>query len=88
VSNGPANTTTRRSFLRRLGQIGALGGLVSLVGLLHGRDRRGQGKPLLPRQRCVNTGVCSSCGRADACLLPQADAYRHGLKQKQESRHG
>jgi hypothetical protein len=57
--------SSRREFFRATARYGMLA-LVSVAASLAARPRTPDG------QRCVNRGICSSCGVFDGCGLPQA----------------
>jgi hypothetical protein len=61
----PEQVESRREFFRAVARYGVLG-LVSAVAALAARPRK------LAGQRCINSGICCSCGVFAACGLPQA----------------
>ena len=61
----PQEVESRREFFRATTRYGLLA-LVSAVACLVARPRSPSG------QRCVNSGICSSCGVFAECGLPQA----------------
>ena len=61
----PRDVDSRREFFRATARY-ALLALVSVAASLAARPRRPSG------QRCVNQGICSSCGIFAECGLPQA----------------
>ena len=61
----PRELESRREFFRAAARYGLLA-LVSAAACLAARPRG------LAGQRCVNRGICSSCGLFADCGLPQA----------------
>ena len=61
----PQEVESRREFFRATARYGLLA-LVSAAACLVARPRGPGG------QRCVNSGICSSCGVFAECGLPQA----------------
>ena len=61
----PQEVENRREFFRATARYGLLS-LVSAAACLAARPRSPGG------QRCVNSGICSSCGIFAECGLPQA----------------
>ena len=61
----PRELESRREFFRAAARYGLLA-LVSAAAFLAARPRG------LAGQRCVNRGICSSCGLFADCGLPQA----------------
>ncbi len=61
----PQETESRREFFRAAARY-ALLTLVGVAATLAARPRGPGG------QRCVNRGICSSCGIFAECVLPQA----------------
>jgi hypothetical protein len=61
----PQEVESRREFFRAVARYSALT-LASVAACLVARPRR------LARQRCVNQGICCTCGIFAECGLPQA----------------
>jgi hypothetical protein len=61
----PQQVESRREFFRAAARYGLLA-LVSVAASLAARPRTPGG------QRCVNRGICGSCGLFAGCGLPQA----------------
>ena len=61
----PQQVESRREFFRATARYGLLA-LVSVVASLAAQPRTPGG------QRCLNRGICSSCGIFAGCGLPQA----------------
>ena len=61
----PEKAESRREFFRSTARYGLLGLLAGAAGLAFRRQA-------LPGQRCINRGICPSCGVFDTCGLPQA----------------
>ena len=62
----PQEATSRREFFRAAARGGLLALVSAAAACLAARSQRLEG------QRCVNRGICSSCGVFAACGLPQA----------------
>ncbi len=62
----PQEATSRREFFRAAARGGLLALVSAVAACLAARPQKLEG------QRCVNHGICSSCGVFAACGLPQA----------------
>jgi hypothetical protein len=70
----PQEVECRREFFRAAARYGLLA-LVSAAACLAARPRGPGG------QRCVNQGICSSCGVFAECGLPQALSAKQAKKR-------
>lgn len=61
----PEKAESRREFFRSAARYGFLGLLTAAAGLTFRRRA-------LPGQKCLNRGICPTCGVFAACGLPQA----------------
>jgi len=71
-------TPDRRAFLRACGRLALLA--VGAGGLARG-VRSGR-IAVNAAERCSNHGICSGCGRREACGLPAALSRRRALEQQ------
>jgi hypothetical protein len=70
----PQEVDSRREFFRAAARYGLLG-LVSAAACLVAKPRGPGG------QRCINQGICSSCGVFAECGLPQALSAKQGREK-------
>jgi hypothetical protein len=70
----PETVESRREFFRATARYGLLA-LVSAAAALATRRRMPSG------QRCVNRGICSSCGIFADCGLPSALSAKHAQEK-------
>ena len=71
----PQEVESRREFFRAAARGGLLGLVSGVAACLAGRPQR------LGGQRCVNQGICRSCGILAGCGLPQALSARRAQEE-------
>ena len=64
----------RRKFLKSLGRVFALGGIVLGSGALVGKEKSNN-------ETCVNNGICGDCNEYRNCELPQALSRRETIEK-------
>ncbi len=73
--NHPGNIS-RRSALRRIGQLAAGAALATIAFVLGKRTS-------LPSHDCTGQFICRGCPSLDPCVLPQALSLKNALKEGQ-----
>jgi len=74
MQSSPETVESRREFFRATARYGLLA-LVSAAAALATRRRMPSG------QRCVNRGICRSCGSFANCGLPAALSAKHAQEK-------
>ena len=68
---GKGYSEDRREFLRGLGRVALMGGLIIGAGWLIRREETGR-----RIETCTSDGICRNCRDLKDCGLPQALSYR------------